>query len=654
MRKLFLYSGIIIFIFLLGCSPSSPTLATIAEEQYSLSDFNHDYNKNAVEGSEKGKPSREDAEKFLNLIIDYKLKIKEANAQNLQNDSSVQKEREKYRASVAQAYVIEKELVEPSAKLFYERRKEVLHVHHIFFGFPGRPYKGDTLAVYNKALKVIEALNHNASFDSLALRYSEDPNVRKIGADLGNISAGQKDPSFEDACYNLHVGEYTKTPVLITLGYEILLLTSRRQQHGSLDLAHIVLKFKDKTAATDSALLDSARIIYAKINKGLPFEEAVTRYSADKNRAQGIIGTFEENDLFAFLLDSLSKVKTGGITNPIRFMYGYEIMKVIDRKPLASYAATENSIKYQYHQSRFSYDYKIFVDQIRNKFIARPDSAISSEFVSSIDSTKSAEHWRNSLPAEFLEKTLLRCGTHTMSVRDAIEQMQENHEFQRESFTPQYLIETLDKLEENFSLSEYSISRISHYPVLDSLLNEYADGLLLDKIEQEEVWKKIPVSDSLLHGYFEKHKENYRWSTRVNFAEIYVPTDSAANAIYKKIQQGKNFQELAEKNTTRPGYKEKNGVWGFQPVTANALSDRASLLAIDSVTPPFRYEEGWSLLKVIARDSAQAKTFEEAKPEVLSEYQNEAAERRKIEWVKELRIKYPVAIKSEILGEAVK
>jgi len=72
------------------------------------------------------------------------------------------------------------------------------------------------------------------------------------------------------------------------------------------------------------------------------------------------------------------------------------------------------------------------------------------------------------------------------------------------------------------------------------------------------------------------------------------------------------------------------------------------------VTPPFRYEEGWSILKVLARDSAQAKTFEEAKPEVLSEYQNDAVERRKLEWVKELRNKYPVVINSEILGEAVK
>jgi len=653
MRKLFLFSGIITLVILLGCSPSSPTLATIADEHYSLSDFNRDYKKDAVEGTEKTKLTREDAEKFLNLIIDYKLKIIEAHSRNLQNDSSIQKERENNRASVARAYIIEKELVEPALKQFYERRKEILHLHHIFFAFPLRPYKGDTLDVYSRAMKVIEELNH-ASFDSLALKYSEDPNVKKIGADLGNISSGQKEPLFEDACYKLQVGEYTKTPVLMPLGYEILFLTSRRQQRGTLDLAHIVLNFPDKTAGAEIAVLDSARMICDKINKGLPFDEAVSIYSKDRKREHGKIGTFEEDNLFAFLLDSLSKVQTGGITNPIRFSYGYEIMKVLDRKPLASYAATENAIKYQYHQSRYSYDYKNFVNQICRNVVVKADSAVAAEFVSSFDTTKSAEHWRNTLPAEFLEKTLLRGGILTMTVGDAIEKMQENNEFQRESFTHQYLQQTIYTMAENLSLDEYALSRIPHYPALDLLLNEYADGLLLDKIEQEEVWKKIPVSDSLLQRYFEQHKENYRWSSRVNFAEIYVPTDSTANAIYKKIRQGKNFQELAEKNTTRPGYQEKKGVWGFQLFAANSLSDIASKLPIDSVTPPFRYEEGWSILKVLARDSAQAKTFEEAKPEVLSEYQNDAVERRKLEWVKELRNKYPVVINSEILGEAVK
>jgi len=121
----------------------------------------------------------------------------------------------------------------------------------------------------------------------------------------------------------------------------------------------------------------------------------------------------------------------------------------------------------------------------------KADSAVAAEFVSSFDTTKSAEHWRNTLPAGFLEKTLLRGGTLTMTVGDAIEKMQENNEFQRESFTHQYLQQTIYTMAENLSLDEYALSRIPHYPALDLLLNEYADGLLLDKIEQKKYGKKF-------------------------------------------------------------------------------------------------------------------------------------------------------------------
>jgi len=131
----------------------------------------------------------------------------------------------------------------------------------------------------------------------------------------------------------------------------------------------------------------------------------------------------------------------------------------------------------------------------------------------------------------------------------------------------------------------------------------------------------------------------------------YPPTARQTQSI-KKYGKGK-FPGTRGENTTRPGYQEKKGVWGFQLFAANSLSDIASKIPIDSVTPPFRYEEGWSILKVLP-ETAPKQNFEEAKPEVLSEYQNDAVERRKLEWVKELRNKYPVVINSEILGEAVK
>jgi peptidyl-prolyl cis-trans isomerase SurA len=643
-------------LFLWGCAPSSPTLVTIGGEQYSLKDFDRDYKKNSLGEAGKSNPSREDVEKFLNLMIDYKLKIKEAEAQNMQKDSAVRKERDGYRASVAQTYAIEKEFVEPALKQFYERRKEILHVYHIYLPFPGLKFRGDTLGTYNQALKVIQELNTNTlSFDSAARKYSGDPNVKRNGGEFGYISAGRMFAAFEDACYGLQVGEYTKSPVQSSRGYHIIRLVSKRAHGGSLELAHLFMKLSPTGAYPDSAVLDSVRMICDSIKKGMTFEEAAARYSADKDSPQGKIGSFEEDNLVPFLIDSLEKVKTGGITNPIRFAYGYELIKVLSRKPMPSYAEMESHIKDQYQKTRYAYDFKNFVDQIRKKFPVKTDSAVAAKFVRSFDTNKTvtSEHWRDTLSAEFLGKTLFQRGTRMINIETVVEKMEEDQDFQKECLTPVFLKGALEKLADKYAMEDYAVSVIPRYPELEKLLAEYEDGILLDKIEQAEVWGKVPVSDSLLRGYYEQHKESYRWPSRVSFAEIFVPTDSAAKAMVKKIKKGQNFLELAEKNTTRAGFKEKKGLWGFMPLGTSPLSEKASKLPIDSVSAPFQYEGGWSIVKTIARDSAQIKSFEDVQSDVLGEYQNKAAEQRKVDWIKELRVKYPVVINQEILGEAV-
>jgi parvulin-like peptidyl-prolyl isomerase len=80
----------------------------------------------------------------------------------------------------------------------------------------------------------------------------------------------------------------------------------------------------------------------------------------------------------------------------------------------------------------------------------------------------------------------------------------------------------------------------------------------------------------------------------------------------------------------------------------------ASKMAVDSVTAPFKYQNGWSIIKVIGKDSACVKTFEEAMPEVASGYQEIVSKKREQEWVEALKNKYPVTVNKEALTQAFK
>jgi len=50
-------------------------------------------------------------------------------------------------------------------------------------------------------------------FDTLAFKYSEDPAAKTNYAISDSFLAVRMVPEFEDACYSLKPGEYTKTPV---------------------------------------------------------------------------------------------------------------------------------------------------------------------------------------------------------------------------------------------------------------------------------------------------------------------------------------------------------------------------------------------------------------------------------------------------------
>ncbi len=74
------------------------------------------------------------------------------------------------------------------------------------------------------AEQVIEQLNNGESFSSLAKKYSVDSSTSSDGGKLAAFNQENKnlDSTFKNAAYKLKDGEYTKTPVKVTNGYEII------------------------------------------------------------------------------------------------------------------------------------------------------------------------------------------------------------------------------------------------------------------------------------------------------------------------------------------------------------------------------------------------------------------------------------------------
>ncbi|RPI05102.1 MAG: hypothetical protein EHM64_07675 [Ignavibacteriae bacterium] len=655
-QKLIFGISIIFVLFLYGCGASNPTLATIGDEKITLQEFEENYAKNNGGWDTSAVSSLQDRERFLDLLVKFRLKVKEARAQGMEKDSAIISEMENYNTSVSQSYMLEKEVIDPGVQQMYNRKTEELRTSHIIFRVKPKASPEDTLIAFIRAKNVIEQLPA-VPFDTLAVRYSEDPSVKTNYGDLGFFSAGRMVPEFEDAVYAMKVGDYTKTPVRTQFGYHVIKLTDREPNPGSVRISHILMRYNEGLTDT-AAVRDTAWMVYRKLKADASFPDMLQKYSQDPQSVSrmGDIGYYERDRIPPKVADVFYSLKIDSISEPVQFNYGFHIFKLTEKKGIPSFAEMQKDIKEQYKQVRYQYENNNYVLGLKALYHVHMDSSVVLKVISSVDSNKISgdEGWKDTLTADVLNMTMILNSERPFTVHDFANRLFTMNDLKNYSLTPNNIWMLANKMLDVVALEDHARHATERYPVLKNLLKEYEEGILLYRMEQDEVWKKVMVNDSLLREYYNVHKEEYRWPERVNFAEIYTLSDSLIKAAYKNIRKGAASLDVAKEYTNRSGYKEKKGVWGLQPFTANDLARKASQMAVDSVTAPFQYQSGWCILKTLALDSAHIKSFEEATPEVSSGYQELATKQREQNWIESLKEKYPVTINKELLTEAFK
>ncbi|MBI4535539.1 MAG: peptidylprolyl isomerase, partial [Ignavibacteriae bacterium] len=88
------------------------------------------------------------------------------------------------------------------------------------------------------------------------------------------------------------------------------------------------------------------------------------------------------------------------------------------------------------------------------------------------------------------------------------------------------------------------------------------------------------------------------------------------------------------------------------PVTHDERTQHADSLAEGAISSPFRFKNGFTIVRLNKRDPLRHKTFEEAGTEVSSAFQEYESKRLEQEWLDSLRVHYPVVEYKEVLKKA--
>lgn len=652
-RGAILFSIVLVFT-LTSCAPkhSELVLAKYGDNELKMNEFENAYSKNVGGIDEAKSDSLSQYKNFLDLYVNFKMKLKDAVTKGYDKDSTLAAELIDYKKKVGVTYLLEKNIVEPGVKELYEKRKYELRVSHLMI----RPDSTGEDAARRLAESLLDSIKNGAGFEDMVVKYSSDNYSKFSGGDIFYITAGQLPVEFEDAAYATDSGKVYPSVVQTRYGFHIIKVTNKQLRTPQIKASHILVDFTNDKGEPDSAAakmrIDS---VLAKLKAGEDFAKLAAEYSEDTgSKTQGgDLNYFDRRMMVKEFDEAAFNLKTDEYSDVVKTNFGYHIIKVTDRKPYPSFEDEKESLKKIFKQTRYQTSYDTLVAGLKRKYNYKVNNEGIDYVVSSSDSVKiGGEHPKLDL---IKNTNVFSFAGNNVNAATFLNTINSDNEFLNRFISKDVMVSAVNKIGSNSILEQEALNLEKTNAEFASLMDDYKNGIYIFKLQDDEIWSKITLDSIKVYEFYEKTKQNYIWPDRINFSEIFSHKDSLINSYSELIKKGENFDSVAAKYTERPGFKEKNGNYGLVDIKLSDLSSKASKMQnTGDISEPFANAGGYSIIKLNGRESSRQKTFEEAKAEVSSAYQEFESKRLEQEYIDSLKNKFKPVFFYENLDQAFK
>ena len=571
----------------------SAPLMTIDGKPISAEEFLYIYEKNNQAGAVDPKTMDE----YLDMFINFKLKVIEAEHQGIDTTASFLKELKGYRSQATPKYLQDENALDSLVELSWRHMANDRRAAHIAIQCPqsaDSATQAEALAKINEARvrvteglvkverkkvkgrwKNIEKRQPVEAFDAVAREMSTDPSVQETGGELGWITPFRFVYPLEEAVYTTEIGGIS--PVFRTqYGYHIVLVEEEKA-HIDVKARHIMKMVPRGEGATDSvdaakhALMDSiAKIVTPETFAAIAQAESDDRGSSVRG---GDLGWFGKGMMVKEFEDEAFRLKPGEISAPFRTAYGWHIIYKEDERGILPFDSLRSQIQRQVlRDERAQEAAKSFIRKTRAEY---------------------------NLPAEMSDADV-------KAYADA-------------------------HLEEK-------------YPELKSLVREYHDGILLVEVSLREVWDKAAKDTAGLENYFKANKKKYTWTKPRWKGWLLQCKDQssakAAKAIIKNAQADSINSYIAHRvNRDSVTYvKVQHGLW------EQGKSAAVDKFGFKNKKAEFTPNENLPVVECVGKKLKAPEVWSDEKGKVTTDYQDYL----EAEWIKTLRAKYPVVLNQEV------
>lgn len=606
-------------------------LFTISKKPVYVSEFVYLYRKNNQRKPEEF--TREKIEDYLQLLINFKLKVEEAKQRGRDTTAAFLKEYNTYREELLKPYLPDTKMIDSLVKLTYNRMKEEIRAAHILINVKPDAAPEDTLAAYRRIMELRDRIVKGEDFAALAATLSEDPSARLNKGDLGYFTALQMVFPFEQAAFNTPVGLVSK-PVRTRFGYHLVKVMDRRPSRGEVEVSHIMIRTGD--GFDNEKAKNTVFDIYDQLQKGVKWEELCSEYSQDpssKDRAGrlrpfgvGTMGGVPEFEQAAFNLK-----KPGDISDPVQTQFGWHILRLESTIPLPPLNEIETSIRNRVSRDdRAQISKQAIQSKMRKDFGFSENLNVKTKVLALADTTLNKARWRPQKSA-LSNQVLFTISGKDFAVHDFLtfaEQKQESNSISARAYLEQLYNQYIDHIQGQ--LLEERIKRQN--PDYSFLLKEYYEGILLFDIMEKEVWNRAGEDSVGQQKYFEANKNHYHANERARVKIYSAPSRDMVEQIKSLV--GKEDSVAIQQFVSSKKMRVETGTFDKEqkPILAKIPWAQGTYVAENN--------RMFSLVVISAIVPEGLRTFAEARPAVITDYQTHLEK----QWIAELKKKYPVKI----------
>jgi peptidyl-prolyl cis-trans isomerase SurA len=614
------------------------TILTIDGESITLEEFDNIFRKNNRDSS----ITQAALDEYMQLFINFKLKVKEARVLGLDTVAKFKTELEGYRAQLARPYLTDTDVLNELMHEGYDRLNQEIHASHILIKCEPNASPEDTLKAFNKAMEIRNQILNGSDFTIVAKDRSEDPSAKENGGDLGYFTAFQMVYPFEDAAYKANTGDLTM-PVRTRYGYHIIKILDKRTARGEILVAHIMIKEKKEEGGAANAEAKATEI-YQKLLAGEKFDELSAKFSDDGSSAKkgGELPWFGTNKMvIEFEEASFALKNDGDISAPFKTSYGWHIVKRLAYKPVASYQEMEKEIKGKVSKDQRAEKTKAsFVAKLKKQYNFSYNKEVANLIAAKADTNVFMGTMK--LKKKELKMVLCTIDGKSYKVSDFQKSITSKMRVKTKQTPAEYVLEETRMFAEN-SLLKYEDSKLEgKYDAFRLLMNEYREGILLFELTDQKVWTKA-VKDTIgLQAYYNTNKSNYMWPERAEVAIYACATGDIANKVRMMLSEGDDNVKIANEinKDTQLNLQVEEGLF--------AKEDKDILSQVEwkaGISQNINYNDQVVIVLVKNVVASTPKKLTESKGLVTSDYQTFLEE----QWIKELRAKYKFTINQDVL-----